>query len=60
MNENFQVDLEFICLCGKKCYVDTPRCAVIHEMPMCKKFRDLEPDKFLRYVRQATTVIQDN
>lgn len=53
-------DLEGICPCGKKFFVDSKNYAVIHELPMCDKFRDLEPDKYLRYVRQATTGIKDN
>jgi hypothetical protein len=42
-----------LCPCGGKIYADTDQCAVIHEIPYCKPFRDLEPDKFLAYVRRS-------
>jgi hypothetical protein len=44
-------ELEGICPCGKKFFVDSKNYAVIHEMPMCNKFEALEPDEFLKYVR---------
>jgi hypothetical protein len=53
-------DFEGRCLCGKKFFVDTRNYAVIHELPMCQKFESLEPDEFLRYIRQATTTVTDN
>lgn len=56
----YRPDFEGTCPCGKKIYVDSAKYAVIHELPIGEKFRDLSPDKFLRYVRQATTGITDN
>lgn len=53
-------NLEIRCPCGQKCYVDSVNYAVIHELPMCEKFRVLDVVAFLRYVRQATTGITDN
>lgn len=53
-------DYEGRCPCGKKFFVDSKQHGVIHELPMCDKFRDLEHHEFLRYVRQATTGITDN
>jgi hypothetical protein len=53
-------DLEGICPCGKKFFLDSKQLAVIHEMPMCEKFRVLEIVPYLRYVRQALTGITDN
>ena len=56
----FTPDLESTCPCGKKFWVDTKNHAVFHEMPMCERFYTLDPVKYLRYVRQATTPITDN
>jgi len=53
-------DLEGVCPCGKKFYVDTKNYAVMHELPMCAKFEALEVHEYLRYVRQALTGITDN
>lgn len=53
-------DYEGVCPCGKKFYVDSQRYCVIHEMPMCKQFEALEPDKYLRWVRRMQTTITDN
>jgi len=58
--DEIRPDLEGVCPCGKKFFVDSKNYAVIHELPMCAQFRVLEPDQFLRYVRQATTGITDN
>lgn len=58
--DNIKPDWEGRCPCGGHIAADTRRCAVIHDLPMCEKFRVLEPDAFLRYVRQATTGITDN
>lgn len=46
-------DLEAICPCGRKFYVDTLQFAVLHELPVCERFESLEPHEFLRYVRQS-------
>jgi hypothetical protein len=57
---NFKFDLEGVCPCGRKFYVDSSNYYVAHEDPMCERFETLEPDKYLRYVRQAITGITDN
>jgi len=56
----FHVDTVLRCPCGSIIGVDLKNFAVFHEMPMCAKFETLEPNEFLRYVRQATTGITDN
>ena len=60
MFNKFKPDLEGVCPCGRKFYVDTKNYAVFHEMPMCERFETLELHEYLRYVRQATTGITDN
>jgi hypothetical protein len=60
IGNEFHSDFEGVCPCGRKFYVDTKRFAVIHETPTCERFQTLEPDKFLRYVRQAITGVTDN
>jgi hypothetical protein len=42
-----------LCPCGGEIWVGRRVPAVIHSLPYCKKFKDLEPDKFLRYVRKS-------
>jgi len=42
-----------LCVCGCRIYVDAQQYAVMHEEPACKLFLDLEPDKFLTYVRRS-------
>lgn len=56
----FQVDFAYKCPCGKTFLVDSTNFAIIHEMPPCAKFIELELDQYLKYVRQATTSITDN
>jgi hypothetical protein len=56
----FKPDFKGVCVCGRKFFIDTRNFAVGHELPMCEKFRVLEPDKFLRYVRETTTGVTDN
>jgi hypothetical protein len=34
-------------------YADVEQCAVVHEIPWCKQFMELEPDEFLTYVRRS-------
>jgi hypothetical protein len=58
--DEIRPDLGGVCPCGKKFFVDSQNYVVIHELPMCDKFRDLELEKYLRYVRRATTAITDN
>jgi hypothetical protein len=53
-------DLEGVCPCGRKFFVDTGTYSVIHELPVCERFMALEPDKFLRWVRETITGIMDN
>ena len=42
-----------LCACGGQIYATTEPPAVIHERPECKQFLELEPDKFLTYVRRS-------
>jgi hypothetical protein len=58
--DEFRPDLEGVCPCGKKFYVVSERFAVMHDLPACERFHTLEPNEYLRYVRQATTGITDN
>ena len=41
-----------LCACGAKILADEKECAVAHELPYCKAFKELEPDEFLTYVRR--------
>lgn len=41
------------CVCGAKIYADSVNCAVMHELPACEKFKQLEPDEVLAYVRRS-------
>lgn len=41
------------CVCGATIFADTEQGAVIHGMPYCKAFEQLEPDEFLSYVRRS-------
>jgi hypothetical protein len=42
-----------LCTCGGRIWADLETCAVMHSVPYCAAFRDLEPDKFLTYVRRS-------
>jgi hypothetical protein len=42
-----------LCVCGRPIYVDIKSCAVLHVLPYCYKFLELEPDEFLTYVRRS-------
>jgi hypothetical protein len=42
-----------VCICGQPISASVEGCAVIHDMPLCQKFLDLEPDEFLTYVRRS-------
>jgi hypothetical protein len=55
-----------LCVCGKRIYEavvhhawreDVP--AVIHEMPYCQKFLDLELVEYLRYVRRSRGITEN-
>jgi hypothetical protein len=54
MNVSNVTDLG-LCACGLRIYScesnGVP--AVMHDLPYCEKFRDLDPDKFLTYVRRS-------
>jgi hypothetical protein len=41
------------CVCGRRIYADKEKIAVIHDVPPCQAFLDLDPDKFLTYVRRS-------
>jgi len=41
-----------LCVCGAEIYADEANFAVIHSLPLCKPYLALEPDEFLRYVRE--------
>lgn len=41
-----------ICACGQPIAVSTKDFAVIHKLPQCEQFKQLEPDEFLAYVRR--------
>lgn len=58
--ESLNPDMEGVCPCGKKFFVCTPQCAVIHELPMCEKFKALEPHEYLRYIRLSDGLVTDN
>lgn len=42
-----------LCGCGRHIYADVQKMAVIHELPFCKEFKDLDPKEFLAHVRKA-------
>jgi hypothetical protein len=42
-----------LCTCGKRIYADLAQCAVMHELPYCQKFQELEALQFLAYVRRS-------
>ena len=41
------------CPCGQNIFADVNVFAVIHGVPCCQMFRDLEPEDFLAYVRRS-------
>jgi hypothetical protein len=45
-----------LCPCGRRIYADLTHTGVIHEMPMCVPFQELEAEEFLRYVRLSRNV----
>ncbi len=49
-----------LCPCGRKIYADVEKVAVMHEEPACEKFLELEPDKFLTYVRRSRGIAIEN
>jgi hypothetical protein len=48
------------CPCGEYIGMDENRYAVIHSFPVCDKFDELEPNDFLKYIRQCRGMITDN
>lgn len=52
LNPIFRHKLEQLgkCVCGKQIFASMA--AVIHEVPYCKAFLDMEPVAFLSYVRR--------
>ena len=42
-----------LCPCGRRIYADSKIGAVVHELPYCVQFRDLDPLEFLSYVRRS-------
>ena len=55
-----ECDIVATCPCGLKVYISTAQLAVGHDYPPCAKFMELDPVKFVRYVRRSTTGITDN
>jgi hypothetical protein len=44
------------CVCGKEIFASNEESgiiAVMHTEPRCRKFDELEPDKFLTYIRRS-------
>jgi len=41
------------CPCGKRIGASRQSFAVVHEVPQCKIFMELEPIEYMRYVRSA-------
>ena len=42
-----------LCVCGQRIFATVEGCAVIHDLPYCQKFEELDPYEFLRYVRRS-------
>ena len=42
-----------LCPCGREIYASVSQFAVIHQVPFCKQFEELEPDDFVAYVRRS-------
>jgi hypothetical protein len=58
--ENLKPESLGLCPCGRQIYADVRQGAVMHEEPACKKFLELEPDKFLTYVRRSRGLAIEN
>jgi hypothetical protein len=41
------------CACGQRIFATDNPLGVMHAMPYCQKFLELEPDEFLTYVRRS-------
>jgi hypothetical protein len=48
-----------LCPCGRRIYADVRKTGLLHEMPMCVPFEELQPEEFLRYVRIARSARGD-
>jgi len=45
--------IKFVCgFCGADCVADTDPCVVLHYLPMCKQYEDLDPLEFLKASRE--------
>lgn len=53
MSEKLKMQDLGLCKCGRRIYADGDKVAVIHELPYCAAFRDLDPVAFLTYVRRS-------
>jgi len=42
-----------LCVCGRRIFADANKGAVMHELPYCKAFQELEALEFLTYVRRS-------
>ena len=41
--------LDFNCVfCGKQCHADSENGSLLHVMPMCKTFEELDPIEFMK------------
>ena len=41
------------CACGAQIHANRKDFAVMHTVPWCQAFQELEPDEFLTYVRRS-------
>lgn len=59
MSDQKQIQVKFngeslgLCPCGREIFADVELGAVAHEKPYCQEFAELEPDKYLAYVRRS-------
>ncbi len=57
----FPNELMLRCPCGGKCDFAceevTGHKLVIHSLPYCQKFEDMEPDVYLSYVRRSMGIV---
>lgn len=42
-----------LCPCGERIFAEENAGAVIHGVPPCEEYLNLEPDEFLTYVRRT-------
>ena len=48
-----------LCPCGRRIFASVDQVAVIHEVPYCKQFFELEPLEFLIYVRRSRGITEN-